>query len=90
MTNAPLLHSPLSFVLNPAVLVSSAIAAILQGQLAVILCVVEKAKAQALCLHFMLTAFQDVFYSIPASVCNFPENMPNLSAILPCGKPGAI
>lgn len=39
-------------------------AAILQGKLAVLLCVIENAKAQVVRLHFILTAFQDVFYDI--------------------------
>ena len=43
-------------------------AVILQGELAVLLCVVENAKAQAIRLHFILMAFQDVFYDIDSIV----------------------
>ena len=37
-------------------------AAVLQGKLAILLCIVEDTDTQAVRLYFMLTASQDVFY----------------------------
>ena len=37
-------------------------AAVLQGKLAILLCIVEDTDTQAICLNLMLTASQYVFY----------------------------
>ena len=39
-------------------------AAVLQGKLAILLCIVEDTDTEAICLNFMLTASQDVLYDL--------------------------
>ena len=43
-------------------------AAVLQGKLTVLLCIVEDTNTQAVCLNLMLTASQYVFYDF--SMCS--------------------